>query len=66
MKNAYAASKGAFNDRQATASLRENRWCRRRSYFIDLIACEARAKTMRACGRCLAKWRQLSFSFMDS
>jgi hypothetical protein len=44
---------------------KENRWCARHGYFIDLPACEARAKTRRSCGRCIARWQQLSFSFME-
>jgi hypothetical protein len=48
------------------ASSRENRWCARHGYFIDLTACEARAKTRTSCGRCIARWQQLSFPFMDS
>jgi hypothetical protein len=48
------------------APSRENRWCARHGYFIDLTACEARAKTRRSCGRCIARWQQLSFSFMES
>lgn len=48
------------------ASLRDSRWCARHGYFIDLAACEARAKTRPSCGRCIARWRQLSFSFMES
>jgi hypothetical protein len=47
-------------------SLRENRWCERHGYFIDRSACEARAKTRRACARCIARWLQLSFPFMAS
>lgn len=45
---------------------RQSRWCERHGYFIDLDACEARAKTRLSCGRCIARWRQLSFPFMDS
>ena len=44
---------------------RENRWCERYGYFIDLTACEARAKIRRSCGLCIARWRQLSFDFME-
>ncbi|MBA4397227.1 MAG: hypothetical protein C0394_07585 [Syntrophus sp. (in: bacteria)] len=47
------------------ASVRENRWCERHSYFIDLTACESRAKTRPSCARCIARWRQLCFPFMD-
>jgi hypothetical protein len=46
-------------------SPRENRWCERHGYFIDLNACEARAKTRRSCARCIARWLQLSFPFME-
>jgi len=42
---------------------RENRWCDRRGYFLDLAACEARADRQAACRRCLRDWRQLSFPF---
>jgi hypothetical protein len=45
---------------------RESRWCEQRGYFIDLVACEARSKIRRACRRCIAKWQQLSFPFMDT
>jgi hypothetical protein len=48
------------------AKSRENRWCGRRGYFIDLAACEARAKTRSYCRRCIARWQQLSFPFMES
>jgi hypothetical protein len=44
----------------------QNRWCERHGYFIDLTACEARAKTRSSCGRCIARWQQLSFPFMES
>jgi hypothetical protein len=43
-----------------------NRWCERRGYFIDLAACEARAKTRSYCRRCIARWQQLCFPFMES
>ena len=52
--------------RDFVASPRENRWCERYGYFIDLAACEARAGTRSSCGRCIARWRQLSFPFMES
>lgn len=41
----------------------ENRWCERHGYFIDVEACKARARQKRSCGRCLARWRQLSLPF---
>ncbi|MBU2053532.1 MAG: hypothetical protein KJ936_13410 [Proteobacteria bacterium] len=41
----------------------ENRWCERHGYFIDMDACRARARRRRFCGRCLARWRQLSLPF---
>lgn len=47
------------------ASVRKNRWCERHGYFIDLTACESRAKTRSSCGRCIARWQQLSFPFME-
>lgn len=40
--------------------LRENRWCEKHGYFIDVEACVARSNTMPHCRRCLARWRQLS------
>jgi len=48
------------------APSRESRWCARHGYFIDLSACEARAKTRPSCGRCIARWQQLSFPSMES
>lgn len=48
------------------AEPRTNRWCERHGYFIDLAACEARAETKAHCIRCIARWRQLSFPFMES
>jgi hypothetical protein len=53
--------KGVFE-----SSSRETRWCAQHGYFIDLTACEARAKTRTSCGRCIARWQQLSFPFMES
>jgi hypothetical protein len=44
---------------------RENRWCERYGYFIDLTACESRARIRRSCGLCIARWRQLRFEFME-
>jgi hypothetical protein len=44
---------------------KHHRWCEKYGYFIDLGACEARAGQKSFCRRCMAKWRQLSFSFMD-
>ncbi|WP_093882717.1 hypothetical protein [Syntrophus gentianae] len=39
---------------------RENRWCERHGYFIDLEACVARSAERPHCRRCLLRWRQLS------
>ena len=44
---------------------KDNRWCEKFGYFIDLGACEARSRQKSFCRRCMAKWQQLSFSFMD-
>ncbi|MCX5819172.1 MAG: hypothetical protein NT047_04600 [Deltaproteobacteria bacterium] len=43
----------------------ENRWCERHGYFIDVEACRARARQRQICGRCLARWRQLSLPFPE-
>jgi hypothetical protein len=43
----------------------ENRWCERHGYFIDVEACRARAIKRHICGRCLARWRQLSLPFPE-
>jgi hypothetical protein len=44
----------------------EDRWCERHGYFIDVEACKARARQRQTCGRCLARWRQLSLPFPES
>jgi hypothetical protein len=49
--------------RPESSQAAENRWCERQGYFIDVEACGARARHRRICGRCLARWRQLSLPF---
>ncbi len=44
---------------------RENRWCEKYGYFIDIDACKARAAEKTYCGICLCRWRQLRFPFFD-
>jgi len=39
---------------------RENRWCEKHGYCIDLEACMARSADRPQCRRCLMRWRQLS------
>jgi hypothetical protein len=42
---------------------RENVWCDRFGYFIDLDACAARSYQKRVCRRCFATLIQLSLPF---
>jgi hypothetical protein len=42
---------------------RENVWCDKFSYFIDLNACEARSYQKSVCRRCFATLIQLSLPF---
>jgi len=45
---------------------RENRWCEKYGYFIDIEACRSRALSKPHCGRCLCRWRQASFPFLNT
>lgn len=49
---------------EAEAPGRENRWCEKHGYFIDVEACGARARSNDSCAKCLCRWRQLTFPFM--
>jgi hypothetical protein len=42
---------------------RENVWCAKYSYFIDLDACRARAIQQKSCRRCYASLIQTSLPF---
>jgi len=44
---------------------KENRWCDKDSCFIDVGACQARAKIKLRCSRCMKKWRQPLLPFAD-
>jgi hypothetical protein len=45
---------------------RENNWCEKYGYFIDLDACRARSLNRAVCRRCYKSLLQLSFSFGDN
>jgi len=42
---------------------RENNWCEKYGYFIDLDACNARSLNRSACRRCYKSLLQLSLPF---
>jgi hypothetical protein len=42
---------------------RENVWCAKYSYFIDLEACRARARQQKSCRRCYASLIQVPLPF---
>jgi hypothetical protein len=42
---------------------RENVWCERYGYFIDLDACRARSLQRKTCRRCYASLLQVSLPF---
>jgi len=44
--------------------LKENRWCGRHQYYIDVDACRARAKNEALCRQCLGSWQQLLLPFL--
>jgi hypothetical protein len=45
---------------------RENNWCAKYGYFIDLDACQARSLNRAVCRRCYKSLLQLSLPFGDS
>jgi hypothetical protein len=45
---------------------RENNWCKKYGYFIDLDACRARSLNRPVCRRCYKSLLQLSLSFGDA
>jgi hypothetical protein len=45
---------------------RENNWCEKYGYFIDLDACRARSLNRPVCRRCYKSLLQLSLSFEDA
>jgi len=47
----------------AQKNSRDNVWCNKFGYFIDLDACEARSYQKRVCRRCYATLTQLSLPF---
>jgi len=44
-------------------SHRENVWCKKYGYFIDLDACRARSLQNKICRRCFASLIQVSLPF---
>ncbi|MGP8004812.1 MAG: hypothetical protein ACLPSL_13560 [Smithella sp.] len=42
---------------------RENVWCAKYGYFIDLDACRARSRQQKSCRRCYASLIQVPLSF---
>jgi hypothetical protein len=42
---------------------RENVWCAKYGYFIDLDACRSRARQQKSCRRCYASLIQTSLPF---
>ncbi|MEN6330460.1 MAG: hypothetical protein ABFD57_00575 [Smithella sp.] len=47
----------------AAHPMRENNWCEKYGYFIDLDACQARSLTRPVCRRCYKSLLQLSLPF---
>jgi len=45
--------------------LKESRWCKKNNFFIDIEACQAKAKIKLPCSRCMEKWRQPLLPFPD-
>jgi hypothetical protein len=42
---------------------RENVWCKKYSYYIDLDACRARSRQQKSCRRCYASLIQVPLPF---
>jgi len=45
---------------------RENVWCEKYGYFIDLDACRARSRKRKTCRRCFASLLQVPLPFLFS
>jgi hypothetical protein len=65
-KNRTLPKRGKRTVQKAENLARENRWCEKYGYFIDIDACGSRARSRDYCGKCLSRWRQLSFPFMSA